>query len=167
MSIRDLVPSLWHGKGNGNNTPFPSIETLREEMDQLFDQFNPRAGLAVNWNRDKQGLVRLAPADISETDKEIEVTMDLAGFDEKDIDITFADGHLTIEGKREDNREEDGKNYHRLERSCGSFRRSFYLPSEIEEDSMEARFAKGVLKITLPKSPEAQKLQKKIEIKTS
>ncbi len=167
MSIRDLVPSLWHSKGNGNNTPFLSIETLREEMDQLFDSFNPRVGLPVNWNRDKQGLAGFAPADISETDKEIEVTMDLPGFDEKDIDITFSDGQLTVEGKQEDKREEDGKNYHRIERSCGSFRRSFYLPSEIEEDSMEAKFKKGVLIITLPKSPEARKPQKKIEIKTS
>jgi len=167
MGIRDLAPSLWHKGEEGNHKPFMPIETLREEMDQLFDSFFPKSGMPSHWHKSNQGITDVGLADVSETDKEIEVAIDLPGIDKKDIDITYADNHLTVEGKREDKREEKGKDFHRLERSFGSFRRSFYIPSEIEEDKVEAKFSKGVLKISMPKSPEAQKAQKKIEIKAS
>jgi len=167
MSIRDLVPSLWHDKGSGNNTPFSPIETLKEEMDQLFDNFHPRALRPVRTRWSNLDPVNMALADISETDKEIEVVIDLPGFDEKNIDITFSDDQLIVEGKQEDKREEDGKNYYRLERNCGSFRRSFYLPTEVKEDDIEAKFKKGVLTVTLPKSQEARKAQKKIKVKAA
>ncbi|PHZ85781.1 Hsp20/alpha crystallin family protein [Paremcibacter congregatus] len=167
MSIRDLVPSLWQEKGNGRRESLMPIETLKEEMDQLFDNFYPLSGRPFQRRWADRKISSIALADIGETEKAFEVTMDLPGFDEKDIDITYADNQLTVEGKKEDTREEDGREYHRLERSCGSFRRSFYLPVDVLEDKMNAVFKKGVLKITLPKSPEAQKAQKKIAIKTA
>lgn len=167
MSIRDIVPSLWHKPNKSNNKPFFPLETLREEMDHLWDSFYPGTGLSAQNRLRNLSFTNLVPADICETENAIEVTLDLPGFDEKNIDITFADGELSIQGNQDDKREEDGKNYHRIERSYGSFRRSFYLPSEIEEDGMEAQYKKGVLTITLPKSQEAQKSQKKIEIKAA
>ena len=91
--------------------------------------------------------------DVSETDRHFEVTAELPGLDEEDIDITLTDGVLTVKGEKRAETRELGvdTHHHCLERSYGAFRRSIGLPPEIDADDVSARFDKGVLKIIFPK----------------
>ncbi|PYV90953.1 MAG: hypothetical protein DMG05_08590 [Acidobacteria bacterium] len=100
--------------------------------------------------------------DISESDKEFQVTAELPGMDEKNLDISLANSVLTLKGeKKEDKR----KDYYRMERSYGMFRRT--IPEGVDLEKVEAFFRKGVLTVTLPKTVEAQKERKKIPIKAA
>jgi HSP20 family protein len=109
----------------------------------------------------------VASLDVHENDKSITVDADLPGVDEKDLSVTLANGVLTIKGEKKHEREEKKENYYLCERSFGSFERSVRLPETIDENKIEARFEKGVLKVTAAKKPEAVKAEKKIEIKKS
>ena len=101
--------------------------------------------------------------DVSETDKEIEVTAELPGLEEKDIQLNFADNVLTIRGEKKNEREEKEKDYHLIERSYGSFTRAVQLPAGVNADDIKAVMSKGVLKVTVPKPGPAQ--TRKIDIK--
>ena len=103
--------------------------------------------------------------DLSETDKEIEITAELPGLEEKDIQLNVADNVLTIRGEKKNEREETKKDYHMVERSYGSFTRSVQLPDGVNPDNIKAVIAKGVLKVTVPKPAPSQ--SKKIDIKTA
>jgi HSP20 family protein len=109
-----------------------------------------------------------APAvDISESDKAYEITAELPGMDEKDIEVKVVNGNLMIKGERQEQKEEKQKDYYLHERRFGSFERHFQVPEGADADKIEASFKKGVLTVTLPKKPEAQKPAKKIEVKTA
>ena len=144
---------------------------LHIEVDRLFDDlmgdFRPwRSGFHL-WD---QGDDELVPKiDVSETDKEVQVTADLPGIDEKDIEVTLSDGVLTIKGERKAEKEEkdEKKSFHKIERSYGLYRRSIALPDEVEEDKIKADFAKGVLTIKMPKSAKAKSKVKKISVKAA
>ena len=105
--------------------------------------------------------------DISETDKAYEITAELPGMDEKNVEVKLANGLLTIKGEKQDEKEEKKKDYHMRERSYGSFERSFQVPDGVDADKIEANFKKGVLTVILPKSAEAQKAEKKITVKSA
>ncbi|WP_232232482.1 Hsp20/alpha crystallin family protein [Cupriavidus sp. amp6] len=85
--------------------------------------------------------------------------------DEKDIEVKLANGGLTIKGEKREEKEEKEKDYYLRERCFGSFERYFQLPDGVDADKIEARFNKGVLTITLPKTVEAQSAAKKIPVK--
>ena len=85
--------------------------------------------------------------------------------DEKNVEVKFANGVLTIKGEKKEEKEEKRKDYHLSERRYGSFQRSFTVPDGIESDKIEATFKDGVLTVSLPKRPEAQKKEKQIAIK--
>ena len=107
-----------------------------------------------------------APAvDIVEKDNAYEVTADVPGFDDKSIEVQVLNGSLSIKGERKSEREERQKDYYLSEREFGSFKRCFRLPDGIVTDNIEATLKKGVLTVTLPKTAEAQKAAKNIEIK--
>jgi HSP20 family protein len=107
-----------------------------------------------------------APAvDIAEREKEYEITAELPGMEEKNIDVKFADGILTIKGEKKEEREEKKKDYYLSERRFGSFQRSFQVPDGVDADKIEASFKDGLLTVILPKSAQAQKSEKKIAIK--
>jgi HSP20 family protein len=89
----------------------------------------------------------------------------LPGLDEKNVEVKVANGVLTIKGEKQDEKEEKKKDYYMRERSFGSFERSFAVPDGVDADKIEANFKKGVLSVTLPKTQEAQKAEKKIEVK--
>ncbi len=110
----------------------------------------------------------LAPkVDVSETKDAVEVTAELPGVDEKDIDVTVADGVLTLRGEKKSERKEEdkAKNWHLVERSYGSFLRSIPLGFDPDSNKVEAKFDTGVLRVRLPKPAEALKKEKKIEIR--
>jgi HSP20 family protein len=150
------------------------FDRLRSEVERLFDDFavgpwrSPfRRGVfdiepfrhgEISWNK-------VPAVDVAETAKGYEITAELPGIDEKDIEVKYADGTLTIKGEKKDEKEEKKENYYLSERSYGAFQRSFRVPEGVDPDKVEASFKNGVLTVTLPKSVEAQKQEKRIEIK--
>jgi len=140
------------------------FESLRREMDRLFDDFHPSfprfGALKAAWD--------IAPAiDVAEKDGAYEITAELPGLDEKDIEVKLASGMLTIKGEKKEEKEETKKDYHLSERRYGAFQRTFQVPDGIDADKIAASFTKGVLKITLPKSHEARQKEKKIAVKAA
>lgn len=100
--------------------------------------------------------------DISETEKQFELSVELPGMKKEDISIDLENGRLTISGERKFENNENGKNYHRVESRFGSFTRTFHLPDSIDEDTISAKYADGILNITIDKSED--KVKKQIEI---
>lgn len=146
------------------------FENLRREIDRLFDDFDGgfwRAPFrAPAWNR--TATWPTVPAvDFTDTEKAYEITAELPGIDEKNVEVKVADGVLTIKGEKQEDKEEKKKDYYMRERSYGSFDRSFQIPDSVDADKIEANFKKGVLTVTLPKKPEAQKAAKKIDVKAA
>jgi HSP20 family protein len=146
--------------------PFGS---LRTEMDRLFDSFLG-GGLPTFPSVFTGGLGRgsmLVPnMDVKETDKEIIIEAELPGMQEKDVSLTLQEGVLTVQGEKNVEHDETKENYHMMERRYGSFQRSLRLPDTVDENKVEARFENGVLRVTLPKRPEAAREHRRIEIKT-
>ena len=103
--------------------------------------------------------------DVTETDKAYEIVAELPGMDEKNVEVKVADDILTIKGEKQEEKEERRKDYYLSERSFGSFQRAFQVPAGVDTDKIEANFKNGVLIVTLPKSAEAQKAEKKITVK--
>jgi HSP20 family protein len=150
------------------------FESLRREIDRLFEDFDwgfwgspfRRSMFATEpfWRRELTWGA--APAvDIAESDKAYEITAELPGLDEKTIEVKLANGTLTIKGEKQEEKEEKKKDYYLHERHFGSFERCFGVPEGVDADKIEASFKKGVLTVTLPKTPEAQKAEKKIAVK--
>src|SRR5262249_9969449 len=112
-------------------------------------------------------LIATPAVDVIEGDKAYELTAELPGLDEKDIEVNVANGDLTIKGEKKEVREEKQKDYFISDRRYGSFERHFRLPGSVDADKIEATFKSGVLKVTLPKTEDAQKPAKKIEVKAA
>jgi HSP20 family protein len=161
MALRDLAP--WHHGKSG--TPSP-LGDLQREVDRVFENFWSGFGtpslLRENGGALTAGLE--VKVDASEDEKAYHVTAELPGLSEKDVEVTFADNMLTISGEKKEEKEVKEKDYHRRERSFGSFRRSFTLPAEVDEAKISAAFKDGIMTIELPKSKSAQKKAKKITI---
>jgi len=138
---------------------------MRAEMDRVFDSFLGRgfARFPVLSRPEESGAVTPS-IDVRETEKELVVEAELPGMDEKDVNVTLSSGVLTLKGEKKSEREEKKDDYHLMERSYGSFQRSFQLADTIDPDKVTATFDKGVLRVTLPKRPEAVKAEKRIPI---
>ena len=152
---RPYLPSFF---GRGDD-PFGS---LFREVQKTFEDFSQRTPFA------RFGADELSPKiDIAESKDAIDVTAELPGVDEKDLDVTLANGMLTVRGEKRTEREEQDKdkNWHVVERSYGSFSRAIPLPFDPDPAKVEAKFDKGVLHIHLPKPAEVAQKQQKIEIK--
>lgn len=143
----------------------PSYSTGFTEFDRLFDGMfrNALTNLAVPSPSLTDLSVRM---DVSETDTAYIVKAELPGVEEKDVEVTLDDGILTIAGEKHAEKEEDGKTFHRVERSYGSFRRSLSLPADADENAISAQVKHGVLKIEIGKAKEPAKTARKIDIKT-
>jgi HSP20 family protein len=151
-------------------TAWRPFDDLRHEVDRLFEDFG-----RGNWMRPFESMRPLfrtvdwaAPAvDIAEKDKAFEITAELPGLDAKDVDITLRNGNIVIKGEKHEDKEEKSKDYYLQERRFGSFERSFSLPDGVDAGKIEASFKNGVLTVSLPKTAEAQKPVKKVEIKAA
>ncbi len=138
--------------------PFRDLATLRERMNRLFEEAYTSRGekkdmVASTWN---------PSVDIYETENELVLKAELPGVDEDDIEIKIEDSTLTLKGDRKFEKETKEENYHRIERSYGSFYRSFTLPRNIDQDKIKAESETGILKITMPKKAELK--PKKVKI---
>jgi HSP20 family protein len=155
--------------------PRDFVAALRDEMDRVFENFErewPRWPRLYEWPRWPSAFRRTTGAepvvpdfDVHENAKSIMIEAELPGVDEKDVSVTLSDGLLTVKGEKKQEREEKGETHYLRERSFGTFERSLRLPETIDESELEARFDKGVLRITAAKKPEAVKAERKIEIK--
>ena len=166
MAITDLIP--W--KKNENSLALRRRELdpfgqLRREIDQMFN------GMLGDWNRPMNLLDRslgswMPQVDVSETAKELRVTAELPGMQQKDIEVSLVDGALTIKGEKREEHEEEKGDLHRSERQYGMFERTIPLASEVDADKVKASFKKGVLKITMPKTKEAQSNRRLIPVQS-
>ena len=165
MRISDLVP--WRRsrvparreEENGD-----SLSDVRREMNRLFDDFFRGADLMTPF---EQGRTFTPSINVTESDEAIEVTAELPGMDEDDIDLTLSRQGLTIRGEKREEKEDEGKNYYARERSYGYFRRTIPLTIDaIDQERVAATFEKGILTITLPKQEKAQAATKRIEVKS-
>jgi HSP20 family protein len=167
MAITDLAP--WRRR-RGNIRKRGDYDdvfgSFYNEMHNMMDRFF--GGFDIEpFNGSELVTDEFMPrVDVKENDKEIKVTAELPGMDENDIDVTISDDSLTIKGEKKEETEDKGKGYYRTECRYGSFHRIIPLSVEVDEDKVKADFKKGVLKIRLPKTAEAQKSRKRIEIKT-
>jgi HSP20 family protein len=166
MDLRSLVP--FRGQGALMRSDLNLFGSLQREVDRLFDDFTRGIGPANG------GSMLMPTIDVTETEKEIEVTVDLPGLERKDVDISLESDVLTIRGEKKiepksnENSGKDGKDakektYHVAERSYGVFYRVIQLPPGIDPSKVQATMSKGVLRVTIPKP--ARSSAAKIEVK--
>jgi HSP20 family protein len=160
MKDKTSVPVTRERGGLPSFGSFP-LSSLQREIDRVFDDFAGGFGLLSGF---KKGA--MAPKmNVSETEGEIEFTAELPGLEPKDVEVTLADNVLTIRGEKRVEKEEKEKEYHLVERSYGSFSRSFEVPAGVDPESIKADIDKGILKVTFPKP--AQPKAKKIDVKAA
>jgi HSP20 family protein len=159
MNLRSLIP-VNRSRGVARREPADPFTSLQREIDRLFDDFT-RALPAPTFTASE-----LTPSiDVTETDKQFEITAELPGLEEKDVQVNVADNVLTIQGEKKAAKEEKDKSYRIFERRYGSFMRSLELPNGVDADAIKATLTNGVLNVIIPKTPAAQ--VKKVEVKSA
>jgi len=141
--------------------PFKNLMSLQERMNRLFDESMHR-GMGTE-TLDKGTWA--PPVDIYETETDIILVTEIPGVEEKDVDVEVRDNVLTLKGERVMEKSVKQESYHRVERSYGSFSRSFTLPQSVDHNNITATYNKGILEIKLPKTQKAKPQQIKIEAK--
>ena len=160
MKIKDIVPTKIRSSLKRREEENPFLN-LRQEMNRLFDNFFDDFSIRpfkTSWER------TYPQVNIKENDKQIEISAELPGMDQKDVDICLYNNVLTIQGEKKQEQEAKEGDYYHMECTYGSFHRDIALPSEVDESNVKADFKKGILKITFPKKEEAKRKAKKIDI---
>jgi HSP20 family protein len=139
--------------------PFRELEDMSERLNRVFS----RPALRTNGKENLTVADWIPTVDISETDGEYLIKAELPEVKKEDVKVTVEDGVLTIQGERRQEKEEKGKRFHRVERSYGSFVRSFTLPESVDNGGVKAEYKDGVLNLHLPKSEKVK--PKAIEVK--
>ncbi|MEN8257969.1 MAG: Hsp20/alpha crystallin family protein [Thermodesulfobacteriota bacterium] len=189
MDFKKLVPWNWFAHEEGsegksipikhNDQHLPGLQTqpfqhLQNEMDRIFNSFfrgfsPPFASLAnipaLRFPGMPEGLLK-PTLDISSSDTEYSISVEVPGVDDKDVKVEVADNNLTISGEKQQESEEKDKNYYRVERSYGSFHRVLSLPEDADQDKIKARFKQGVLTLTIPRTALPESEVKKIKIES-
>ena len=149
MSTTLSKPSDRQMRRRQDHGPFAAMQ---RELEDLLSRFwHPESGVAETGT--------ISPrVDVSETDDAVEVTTDLPGVKPEEVEVELRDNCLVISAEhREEHEEKTDQKFHRVERRRGSYSRSVWLPSPVDESQVEAKLENGVLKVTLPKTQEAQK----------
>ena len=186
MDIKKLAPWNWFKKENGDDGhTIPvrynkvkdrdrdkdrSLSVLHDEVDRLFDDFFNRSALSPFRSRSSMlegitGNLLKPRLDLSVTEKEYTVSVEIPGVSEKDVNLELVHETLTIRGEKKQEKEEKKKNFYRLERSYGAFQRTLSLPEDANRDKIRAEFKNGVLNITIPRMQLSGARAKQIEIK--
>lgn len=158
MNMRSLIPSIWSHEDDKND----GFRQLQRQIDRVFDDFSRGFGMPSLFKEDGAWTPR---CDISEDDKSLNLTVELPGVEEKDVEVTVLDNVLTVKGEKKSERKDEKKDYHLVERSYGMFSRSIPLAFKVDPAKVDATFKKGVLSVTLPKPPEQQARSRKVAIK--
>ena len=137
-------------------SPFRDMSILQNQMNRLFED------ALHSWPTDTEASAWSPAADIYETDNDLVVHADVPGIDPKQIDIRVENNVLTIRGERRFEAKVERENFHRVERSYGTFARSFTLAAAVDSEKIQANYKNGVLSITLPKAEQAK--PKRIQI---
>ena len=136
--------------------PFDEMTTLRNRMDRLWSRMSDEEPALANW----------APtSDVVETKDDIVIKAELPGIDSKDVDVQIENGVLSIQGQRNAEKDTEDKGFRRIERTYGTFFRSFVLPPNVEADKIAATFVNGLLEVRLPKKEEAKPRAIKVDVK--
>jgi HSP20 family protein len=153
--------------------PWRPFESLRREVDRVFEDFimdpfrlpfrRPVFDIEPFWQ--PVSWITSPAIDLIERDDAFEMTADMPGLDEKDVEVKVANGVLTVKGQKQQEKEEKKKDFHLRERRFNSYERSIRVPETVEPEKIEASFKNGVLKVVLPKTLEARKSVKKVEVK--
>ena len=142
--------------------PFRELEDMNDRLNRVF-------GRSIASPRDSKDAMRTfdwAPSvDVLETAEDFQVKAELPDVKKEDVKVSVDGGMLRIEGERKQEKEEKGKKWHRIERSYGSFMRTFSLPENIDDAKVQAEFKDGILNVRLPKSEKAK--PKSVEVKIS
>lgn len=173
-ALKTNVPVSRQGEeaaGERGAAPIPygwePFGSLRREIDRLFEDMTSGWGFGRSLDRAPWSGLAAPATDIVENDKEFVATVELPGLEEKDIDVKVSDGSLSIHAEKSEESKEEKENYRLHERRYGSFSRSFTLPTSVEPDRIAASYDKGVLKIVMPKTEDAKKKQRKVEVKAA
>ncbi len=149
------------------------ITGLRNQIEDVFDRYFhqwpdlwSRRGRLWDFDQDfgSKFFERAPTVDMSETDKGYEISAELPGMDEDDVEVTVAGDMLTIKGEKREEHEEKKKDYHLKERRFGKFQRSLHMPKDTDANKVQASFKKGVLNVELPRKGGAKKKGRKISI---
>ncbi len=142
--------------------PFREFVTIQDRMNRLF-----RDSYGTETREGAEALTNTSfapPVDVYEDEHNVTLKIEVPGIDEKDIDVRIENNTLTVHGERKFEKEEKEENYRRVERQYGSFTRTFTLPNTVDQDSVQANYDKGVLKVTLAKKAEAKPKQIKVNV---
>lgn len=171
MTAQTITPATTNGDKETkaavavSKTPQPveAMHSMRTAMNKLFDDFT----LGMNWPAmfEKSSAQYMPRVNVAETEKAVIVTAELPGINIKDIDIKLLGDNLFVRGEKTEEKEENTVGYHRVERTYGSFERVLPVPPNVKRDAIDATYKDGVLKVTLPKTEEAVKSSRKIEVK--
>lgn len=135
-----------------------TLRNLQREVDSIFDQFFGRSD-----EGESTSAVWAPQTDLSETEDAFHIRLDVPGMSKEDITINLQDRMLTISGTRESKETQEGEDYVRVERAFGNFHRTFTLPSDVNQENVEATYDNGVLSIHVPKTEESKPQQIEIE----
>jgi HSP20 family protein len=167
MAIKDILPwSRGKREIQERQEGYEPLRALQSDLNRAFSEFWRAFDLPVpNGKHAGFELGTIPPVDLRETDREIEVIAELPGMDDKDVEVTVADGVLTIRGEKKSEHETTEKGFVRRERSFGHVERIVPLPDGVDLDSAKASFKNGVLSVTLAKTPEAQAAVKRVQVR--
>jgi HSP20 family protein len=144
-----------------DNDPFLA---MRREMNRLFDDVFGGFGLPSAFGPALRQMPAAPKIDVSETDNEIQITAEMPGIDQNDVEVLLEDDRLIIRGEKKEEREDKDRNYHVRERVQGAFSRTLPLPFAPDPNQVKAEFRNGVMTITIPKPQEVKQQQHRIEV---
>lgn len=168
MAINNLL-TKFRGRNDvpvhrGELDPFRGFQG---EMNRLFDDFFEGFSMMPSlYGAEGQSAMFSPGVDLSETDKDVVITVELPGMDKNDVSVEMDDEAITISGEKKEEREDKNRNWHFREQSYGKFRRVLPLPAAVNGDKAKASFKKGLLTVTVPKKEEAKVNRKTIDIST-
>ncbi len=169
MQISDLIPwgrNKEKTQAQDTDTAANPLVSLQRDINHVFEDFWRK--VENGWGTGAQMVGAGGPStDITESDKSVDISVELPGMTEKDIDISLSSDAMTIRGEKKVEHEENRKGIYMSERSYGAFYRTVPLPAGVDADKAEAKFKNGVLTVTLPKTAEAQARIKRIPVKAA
>lgn len=146
---------------NGNHR----FAHIRQEIQDFFTRMSHLIPSSHHEGTSQDRPPLIPAVDIYETDKDLVIKAEVPGLSEDDIKLSLANSTLTIEAEKKSKREKEGRTYHVIEQSSGLFIRTLSLPMEVDSSKVEAYVKHGILKISLPKSAQSQRIKKDIKVK--